>query len=98
MLRTDHKNPPASLEFAHQAQLNFRQRPFAPVIRRRALLWLVLLVSIAGLIPLPVFAQGIITTVAGNGERGLGNDGLSPLNLAPYTGGVAVDAAGNFYI
>ena len=48
------------------------------------------------------FAQGIITTVAGNGARGFSGDGgpaiSSTLNLGEFTGGVAVDTAGNLYI
>lgn len=78
------------------------QAGFARGIRRRAFSLLWLLVCLAGLNAVPAFAQRIITTVAGNGERGIwGNGGQAirtPLNLGAYTGGVAVDAAGNFYI
>ena len=102
MLRNHHNNPSASLAFAHQAQLYFWQRPFAPVMRRHALLWLALLICIAGFNPTPVFAQGIITTVAGNGSRGFAGDGgpavNAALNIRDFTGGVAADAAGNLYI
>jgi len=77
-------------------------QPSARDIRRHALLLLWSLACVAWLNAVPAFAQGIITTVAGNGEHGFwGNGGgatSTPLNLGPYTGGVAVDAAGNLYI
>src|SRR2546426_1103979 len=80
----------------------FAQTGFARGMRRRAVSSLWLLVCMAGLNAVPAFAQGIITTVAGNGENGYwGNGGRAistPLNLGPLTGGVAVDAAGNLYI
>jgi sugar lactone lactonase YvrE len=46
-----------------------------------------------------VAPNGIITTVAGNGTAGFGNDG-GPATSAPLNGptGIAVDAAGNIYI
>src|SRR5215831_8488450 len=61
-----------------------------------------LIIGIIVLCSASTFAQGIITTVAGNGEKGFwGNGGLAistPLNLRPFTGGVAVDLTGNLYI
>src|SRR5438132_1106612 len=102
MLRTHHNDPPASLKFAHRDQLYFSQRLFAPVIRRHALLWLALLICIAGFNPTPALAQGIITTVSGNGTRGFSGDGgpaaSASLDIKHFTGGVAADAAGNVYI
>ena len=60
------------------------------------------LVCVAGLNAAAAYGQGIITTVAGNGTRGAPGDGVSAtgsaLNLREFTGGVAVDAAGNLYI
>src|SRR5262249_28344060 len=48
------------------------------------------------------YAQGIITTVAGNGYRDFSGDGSpaanASLNLVRYSGGVTVDAVGNVYI
>ena len=89
MLRTHHNNPPAPSEFA-------------PVMRRHALLWVALLVCIAGLNAPSTFAQGIITTVAGNGTRGFSGDGgpavSAQLDIKHFTGGVATDAVGNVYI
>ena len=50
-----------------------------------------------------VSASGIITTVAGNGTRGVGRpssmaDQPPALHLRGYVGGVAVDGAGNLFI
>ncbi len=46
-----------------------------------------------------VDANGIITTYAGNGDHGYGGNGGPALNAAlDYPGGLAFDAAGNFYI
>jgi len=60
------------------------------------------MVCVAGLNAVPAFAQGIITTVAGNGSRGFSGDGgpavSAQLNITDFTGGVAADAAGNLYI
>lgn len=51
------------------------------------------------LIPSATFAQGIITTVAGNGTRGFSGDG-GPATSASLAqpADVAVDGAGNVYI
>ena len=80
----------------------FAKTGFARGMPPRAVSLLWLLVCVAWLNAVPAFAQGIITTVAGNGERGFwGNGGQAtstPLNLRPHTGGVAVDLAGNLYI
>jgi NHL repeat len=64
--------------------------------------WLGLIIGVIALGSPPAHAQGIITTVAGNGTRGFSGDGgLAPnstLNLGEFTGGVAVDAGGNLYV
>ena len=78
------------------------QTGFADGVRRRAVLLLWLMVCVAGLNALPAFAQGIITTVAGNGSRGFSGNGgpavSALLDIKHFTGGVAADAAGTFYI
>lgn len=46
-----------------------------------------------------VDTEGMITTYAGNGQRGYGGDGGSATEaLLAYPSGVAVDAAGNVYV
>ena len=45
-----------------------------------------------------VTPQGIITTVAGNGERGSGGDGRRAVAAPLWPAGLAVDADGNLYI
>ncbi|MDQ2921701.1 MAG: hypothetical protein M3R52_08865 [Acidobacteriota bacterium] len=61
-----------------------------------------LIIGIIALSSAPAYAQGIITTVAGNGTRGFSGDGglatNALLNMGEFTGGVAVDAASNLYI
>jgi len=80
----------------------FAQTGFAGGMQRRAVSLLWLMVCVAGLNAVPAFAQGIITTVAGNGSRGFSGDGgpavSAQLNITDFTGGVAADAAGNLYI
>jgi len=50
----------------------------------------------------PALAQGIITTVAGVGSHGYSGDGgpaaTALLNMEDFSGGLAVDRAGNLYI
>ena len=71
-------------------------------MRRRVVLLLWVLVCVAGLNAVPTFAQGIITTVAGNGSHGFSGDGgpavSALLDMKDFTGGVAADSAGNLYI
>jgi sugar lactone lactonase YvrE len=78
----------------------FSQAGLARMRRATSLLWL--LVCVAGLSAVPTFAQGIITTVAGNGSRGFSGDGGAAVNalidMKSFTGGVAADAAGNVYL
>jgi len=80
----------------------FAQTGFAPGMRRRILLLVGSLCCVAWLCAVSAFAQGIITTAAGNGSRGFAGDGgpavTAPLDMKPFTGGVAADAAGNVYI
>jgi hypothetical protein len=61
-----------------------------------------LIIGIIALSSVPTHAQGIITTVAGNGSPGFSGDGgpatSSTLNLGEFTGGVAVDTSGNLFI
>ena len=80
----------------------FAQTGFARGMRRSAVSLLWLLVCVAGLNAVPAFAQGIITTMTGNGSRGFSGDGGLAVNalldIRPFTGGVAVDAPGNVYI
>jgi len=80
----------------------FAQTGFAGGMQRRAVSLLWLMVCVAGLNAVPAFAQGIITTVAGNGSRGFSGDGgpavSAQLNITDFTGGVVADAAGNLYI
>ena len=45
-----------------------------------------------------VTANGIITTVAGNGSGGYSGDGGAATNASPGPDGVAIDAFGNLYI
>jgi sugar lactone lactonase YvrE len=71
-----------------------------PKHRSRRLLGLI--IGIIALGSAPAHAQGIITTVAGNGTRGFSGDGGPAVNalidMKYFTGGVAADAAGNVYI
>src|SRR2546425_4217060 len=80
----------------------FAQTSFARGRRRRALLLLMSLCCVAGVFAVPAFAQGIITTVAGNGSRGFSGDGgpavSALLDIKHFTGGVAADAAGHVYL
>ena len=75
---------------------------FGKPIKRRVISLLCLMICLVTLNVASTRAQGIITTVAGNGETGFwGNGGQAiktPLNLGQFTGGVAVDLAGNLYI
>src|SRR5947199_4878681 len=79
----------------------FAQTGFARGGRRRVVL-LLWLAYVAGLNAVPAFAQGIITTVAGNGSHGFSGDGgpavSALLDMKDFTGGVAADGAGNLYI
>jgi trimeric autotransporter adhesin len=45
-----------------------------------------------------ISADGVITTVAGNGSNGQGGDGVPALSTAVNPNGVATDGAGNLYI
>src|SRR6266550_6839941 len=80
----------------------FAQTGFARGMRRRAVLSVWLTVCAAAFAAVPAFAQGIITTVAGNGFRGFSGDGGPAVNalldIKHFTGGVAADAAGDVYI
>ena len=102
MLRAHYCHPPAPLEFRYLVQLCRRMQPFARDTQRHALFLLWSLACVAAFQTLPVFAQGIITTVAGNGSRGFAGDGGPAVNalldIKHFTGGVAADAAGNVYI
>src|SRR6266480_4351743 len=101
MLRDRYYHPPAPLEFRHLARLYRRIQSLASDILRQTLL-LLCLACVAWLNAVPVFAQGIITTLAGNGSRGFSGDGGPAVNalldIKHFTGGVAADAAGNVYI
>lgn len=88
--------------FTRQALPHCRRLPVARGIRRRALLSLGLFVCVGGVNPVPAFAQGIISTVAGSFSPGFSGDGgpavSAQLNITGFTGGVAADATGNLYI
>ena len=75
---------------------------FARGMKRRAVSLLWLLLWMGGLNAVSTFAQGIITTVAGSFSHGFSGDGgpavSAQLDMKHFTGGVAVDMAGNVYI
>src|SRR5882724_11935560 len=102
MLRDHYYHPPAPSGFRRLERLRRSMQPLASDIRRQTLLLLCSLACMAWLNAVPVFAQGIITTVAGNGSRGFSGDGgpaaSALLDINHFTGGVADDAAGNVYI
>ncbi len=69
------------------------------IIVKRALLFILFIVTFYAVIALPVHAEGIITTLAGNGIRGFSGDGgqatEAQLNRPSC---LSVDSSGNIFI